>query len=312
MGNDLTPADKWVTATAAEWWDYLKNEKIYSSHTIIAYQIDLLAFFRFAAEHCGGRVSRAVLKDFSTQDFRGWLAARSRSDLEASSTARALSVVRSFYKFLSRRHRLDNAAIAHLRTPKKPKILPRALTKTQVETALDSFSAEPGGGWLALRDRALLMLIYGTGLRISEALSLTRAQAESGDAIIITGKGNKQRMVPILPIVSRLLAEYIRACPAVLEPKDQIFRGEQGKVLNAGVFQKKLREIRRAFGLPESATPHAFRHSFATHLLHNGADIREIQELLGHETIATTQRYTAVDSSYLLNAYMGAHPRAKQ
>lgn len=308
--NNLVPAAKWVMAAAQSWFEYLADEKHYSRHTVTSYQSDLFAFFKFASEYKGGEVTKRTLTDFSRQDFRSWLARRLADDLEPSSTARALSAVRSFYRFLAKREKIENAAITHLRTPKKPKSLPRALSQPQVTTALEG-TLSGDASWIGRRDHALLMLIYGTGLRISEALSITRAQAESGDAIIITGKGNKQRMVPLLPVVRRYLAEYISAYPGTLAANEPIFRGEHGKALNPGVFQKKLRDIRRAFGLPESATPHAFRHSFATHLLHNGADIREIQELLGHETIATTQRYTAVDSSYLLDAYMGAHPRAR-
>lgn len=287
---------------------YLAQHKRASKHTLIAYTQDLTHFFAFLQNHLEQTLDLQRLGGLEARDFRGWLASRA-GDFEASSNARALSSVKSFFRFLEKEEGIKNAAIFHLRSPKIKKSLPKAVSEdkaTEALTAIEALHAD----WTGARDKALLMLLYGCGLRISEALSLTPNMVEGKDSIIITGKGNKQRMVPLLPIVSGAVDNYITQCPHYLDKTSPLFRGRQGSVLQAPVFQKNLRVIRAQLGLPDSATPHAFRHSFATHLLAAGSDLRSIQELLGHASLSTTQRYTHVDTSRLLAAYEKSHPRA--
>jgi integrase/recombinase XerC len=220
-------------------------------------------------------------------------------------------VVRGFFRHLEKGGVLENPAVHHVRTPKLPKSLPKALSEDQSLASLAGVGANHKEEWVTLRDVALLTLIYGCGLRIGEALALTPAQLPEGAlALTLTGKGNKQRMVPILPQVHEAIAAYKKACPFALAPKEPLFKGARGKKLQPAIFQKEIRQLRSALGLPDSATPHAFRHSFATHLLAGGGDLRTIQELLGHADLSTTQRYTKVDHERLLSAYQKAHPRA--
>ncbi len=245
------------------------------------------------------------------RDFRSWLAARHGEGFSATSTARALSVVRGFYRYLEKQNIAENAAIFHVRTPKLPKSLPRSLQETQAITSLDTVGFTQKENWVQLRDVALLTLIYGCGLRISEALGLrVKDLKEDATSLILTGKGNKQRMVPVLPQIHAAITEYKKVCPHLLSEGSILFVGARGKPLQPAIFQKEIRNLRNALGLPESTTPHAFRHSFATHLLAGGGDLRTIQELLGHADLSTTQRYTKVDSERLLSAYAKAHPRA--
>ena len=233
------------------------------------------------------------------------------NDRARSSTARALSVLRSFFRFLERTDRARNDAIGAVRTPRLPHSVPKPVAAGDalaiVAQAGDTTRKKP---WVAARDTALLLLLYGAGLRIDEALSLNEDRAPSGDSLRVLGKGGKERIVPILPAVREAVAAYKRACPYVV-PGGPLFLGARGGRLNAGVVQRELRRIRGALGLPETATPHALRHSFATHLLQAGGDLRAIQELLGHASLSTTQRYTEVDTARLVAVYNDAHPRAR-
>jgi integrase/recombinase XerC len=307
----ILPTDKKLRGHVAAWLDWLGGRKAFSKHTVIAYSIDIRHFMAFINRHAGGEVSVAILKDLSLRDFRSWLAARHAEDFTATSTARALSVVRGFFRYLEKNNVLENPAVHHVRTPKLPKSLPKALSEDQSMAALDMVGAEHKEEWTQLRDVALLTLIYGCGLRIGEALALTPSQLPDGAATLtLTGKGNKQRMVPLLPQVHEAIAAYRKICPYGLAAKEPLFRGTRGKPLQPAIFQKEIRNLRGALGLPDSATPHAFRHSFATHLLASGGDLRTIQELLGHADLSTTQRYTKVDHERLLSAYQKAHPRA--
>jgi integrase/recombinase XerC len=288
--------------------DYLTHNKRASKHTVISYENDLSHFIAFLQEHLGGSVTLKSLKALEARDFRAWLASRA-ANYESTSNARALSSVKSFFRYLEKQDLATNAAIFHLKSPKIKTSLPKAVAEEKAAETL-SVIGNLRGNWTDKRDLALLLLLYGCGLRISEALSLTVGGARGKDTLTITGKGNKQRMVPLLPVVSEAINDYLSHCPQHLEKASPLFVGTQGKVLNPGQFQRTLRNVRRQLNLPDTATPHAFRHSFATHLLAAGSDLRSIQELLGHASLSTTQRYTHVDSARLLSAYEKAHPRA--
>ena len=302
-----------VTANLADvisdWQEWLRHVRRGSEHTLVSYSHDLQHFCAFLSGHLGGRVSVEALARLEAKDIRAWLASRS-GDYESTSTARALSTVKSFYRYLEKQGKLTNAAIFHIRGPKLKKALPKALGVEQSRQALDSIGTQHADAWVNKRDVALLILIYGCGLRISEALSLSYGDIPQGDYVTITGKGNKQRQVPMLPVVKEALGDYVASCPYPFTPATPLFLGKRGKVLDPAIFQLQLRKLRNALNLPESTTPHAFRHSFATHLLAGGGDLRSIQELLGHASLSTTQRYTHVDKTRLMQAYKNAHPRA--
>jgi len=296
----------------SEWFDWLKHEKRSSPHTLIGYSHDIAAFLAFFTEHLGFTPGLRDLAQLRAVDFRSWLARLSQDDKSRATIARRFSTLRSFYRYLERQGVLTNAAVHAVRTPKLPKSLPKALS---VEDALevlelaDDLADEP---WVGKRNRALLMLLYGCGLRIAEALSLDVMDVPQSDTLVVTGKGDKQRIVPVLPQVAKAIATYIKMCPYPMTPDSPLFLGVRGKRLQAGVAQAMVREVRAYLGLPASATPHALRHSFATHLLAGGGDLRTIQELLGHASLSTTQRYTDVDAARLQAVYTHTHPRAKR
>lgn len=296
----------------AAWQSWLTAERRASPHTIAAYGSDLAQFLIFLAEHRGGAPGLADLAALAPTDFRAFLASRAFAAIKHSSSARALSVLRGFYRFLDRRGLAKNAALAAVRTPKLPKSLPKALSIAEADAALDLVPSLARRGWQGKRSLAILMLLYGAGLRIGEALSLTRGEAPlKPGAITITGKGSKSRMVPILPTVAAAIGDYLAVCPYELAREDPLFVGARGQALGPRQVQGEMAKLRALLGLDERATPHALRHSFATHLLGEGADLRAIQELLGHASLSTTQRYTAVDAARLTAVYDKAHPRAK-
>lgn len=296
----------------AEWQSWLTTERRASPHTVAAYGSDLAQFLDFLSEHRGGMPSIGVLGALAPADFRAFLAARAYADIKHSSSARALSVLRGFFRFLDRRGLAKNAALASIRTPKLPKSLPKALSVEEAEATLDLAPSLARQGWQGKRSLAILMLLYGAGLRIGEALSLTRGEAPlKPGAITITGKGNKARMVPILPAVAAAVGDYLAACPYEVKRDAPLFVSARGKALGARQVQGEMAKLRLMLGLDPRATPHALRHSFATHLLEANAGLREIQELLGHASLSTTQRYTAVDAARLTKVYENAHPRAK-
>lgn len=300
--------EKEISVLLAEWLDSLRALKNYSENTRIAYGNDLRQFLAFLMSYEGAEPDLAALAGLDVKTLRAWLAARQREGYSATGTARAVSAVKGFFKYLHRRAGLENPAVTTLRAPKTPKSLPKAVSAGQSLQALEAIQALHEEPWLGLRDAALLGLLYGCGLRIGEALALTRAALTAGDHLVVTGKGNKQRLVPLLPQVKAMLAAYAAQCPYGHAAGDPLFYGQRGKKLNAPVFRRQLQQLRAVLGLPETATPHAFRHSFATHLLAGGGDLREIQELLGHASLTTTQRYTEVDKARLLEAYKDAHP----
>jgi integrase/recombinase XerC len=296
------------------WLEWLAHQKRHSPATVKAYRTDLSGFLQFCAGHLGDPPDPGALLALTAADFRAWLAAQHRRGLARRSTARALAAVRGFYRFLDRQHGRHNPAAAALRTPRLEQRLPRPLSPPQIDVLLD----EPGDAelapWVVRRDLALLLLLYGAGLRIGEALGLERGAVGDAPAALgsltVTGKGSKQRLVPILPTVAEALADYIQACPYPLSGTAPLFVGVRGKRLQSAVVRRRMQHLRRLAGLPENATPHALRHSFATHLLAGGADLRVIQELLGHASLSTTQGYTAVEGERLIKLYHRAHPRA--
>ncbi|MEH6632398.1 MAG: tyrosine recombinase XerC [Halopseudomonas aestusnigri] len=313
-GLDLTPipwADD-VHEAFEGWLRWHATEKRSSDHTLEAYGHDIRSFLLFLADHRGQITSLATLNGLQTRDFRSWLAARAGQELSKTSTARSLSAVRGFYKWLNRRDLIDNHALDILRTPKRPQTVPKALTKNEAKRVMEESPSLQEDGWVGLRDQAVLLLLYGCGLRISEALSLNQEDAPNKDQDVfrILGKGQKERLVPILPIVKEAIETYQAACPFSRSPNDALFLGVKGKRLSARIIQLQTQKLRGVLGLPETATPHALRHSFATHLLANGGDLRAIQELLGHASLSTTQRYTDVDADELLKVYDKAHPSA--
>ena len=302
-----------LAAEIARWRRWLRHERRASPHTVAAYDRDLAAFLRFLTEHLGGAPSLAKLGRLGRADFRGWLARRAGAGLSAASTARALSVVRGFFRYLARHRGLGNAALAAVATPRLPRPVPKALSAAEAADALDAVGDLAERPWIAKRDRALLTLLYGCGLRIGEALALNRADApRAGASLVVTGKGNKQRAVPVLPVVAAAIDDYLAVCPFGGGPEAPLFVGARGARLGPRRVQGRLQDLRALIGLPALATPHALRHSFATHLLAGGGDLRAIQELLGHASLSTTQRYTEVDSAALLRVYEAAHPRARR
>ena len=288
---------------------WLGQMKRASRHTLTSYEHDLAQLGAFLQADLGKKPILSDLLALQPRDFRRWLASR-QPDYAARSNARALSAVRSFYKYLHKQGLGDNAAISHIRSPRIGKILPKSISEPQAAELLHAAATQPTTHWQCLRDAALFTLIYGCGLRISEALSLHCGELIGKETIIVTGKGNKQRMLPVLPTVQQAIAAYMAACPYAASPNRAAFIGARGKPLDAAVAQRSLRILRQTLGLSEHTTPHALRHSFATHLLSAGADLRAIQELLGHASLSTTQRYTHVDAQRLLAAYETAHPRA--
>ncbi len=309
--NDY-PVARDLRTAISEWRDWLAHERRMSPHTMDGYTRDLMGALSFFSEHLGGPPSLLDLEGLKPADFRAWLAMRAGRYLARSSTARALSTLRGFFKFLDRRGLAHNAAIGVLRTPKVPKSVPKALDQADALLTVESFADVASEPWIAKRDIALALMLYGCGMRIGEALALTREQAPKGQAMVITGKGNKQRVAPVLPVVVEAVKDYLDACPHFIDADEPLFVGARGGPLNPGVAQRQMRRVRALLGLPDTVTPHALRHSFATHLLAGGGDLRTIQELLGHASLSTTQRYTDVDAERLVTVYRDAHPRARR
>ena len=311
------PIAKADTQAALEaWLGYLTAERDLAEKTREAYARDLTAFLRFLRDHLGGPASLDDLKALEPRDFRSYLAARRRDGLSGRSLSRALSAIRMFFRYLDRKGVLSNDAVRAITAPKVPHGVPKPLS---VDSAR-AVAADPAAGlpptapdWVLARDAAVLTLLYGSGLRVSEALGLTRAEAPVGgrDMLRIKGKGGKERAVPVLPVAQDAVARYLELCPFALAPTGPLFVGVRGKRLSPRLIQLLMQRLRAALDLPETATPHALRHSFATHLLGNGADLREIQELLGHASLSTTQIYTEVDTAYLMKVYAESHPRAR-
>jgi integrase/recombinase XerC len=304
LGADLERA-------VAQWLAHLRHERGHADKTLEAYARDVRQFLTFLGKERGHPPCLADIERLDLKAFRGFLAARRRSGAVSRSLARQLSALRQMFRWLDAQHLVENRAILQLAMPKVPHSVPKPLTVAKAADVVD------GGGqaeldWVLARDTAVLLLLYGCGLRIAEALSITRKDAPSADRDVmrIKGKGGKERLVPVLPVVHEAVARYVALCPYTLKADEPLFRGAKGGPLSPRIIQLSMERLREVLNLPPTATPHALRHSFATHLLSAGGDLRQIQELLGHASLSTTQAYTEVDRERLLAVYDAAHPRS--
>ena len=303
-----------VKDAAASWLAYLGIERQLSPKTSEAYARDLSQFLAFQAEHGNCLPDLPQLLSLSARDMRAFLAARRGKGVGSRSLSRTLSALRMFYRFLERRGYGKNDAVRAVSLPKIPHSVPKPLTAPKATAVIESadLASPEAEDWIIARDTAVLTLLYGSGLRISEALSLTRREApiKGRDMLRVLGKGGKTRVVPVLPITREAVEAYLDLCPLPLPGDGPLFVGAQGRQLSPRLIQLSIARMRGTLGLPDTATPHALRHSFATHLLGAGADLRAIQELLGHASLSTTQGYTEVDRAHLLKIYTSAHPRS--
>ena len=310
----FAPADSALAAMAQRWLVYLSGERRMSAHTLDAYARDLRQFIVFAAEHFGAAPGLAAFAGLTPADLRAFMSRRRTGGADNRSLLRQLAGLRSFARYIERNGGAKASAFAALRAPKLPRSLPKPLSPQAAceIVGVEARAGEARPDWILARDAAVLGLLYGAGLRISEALAICRRDAPVAglDALTILGKGQKQRSVPVIAPVRRGIEAYLELCPHPLVPEGPLFVGARGGPLSPRLIQLAVERLRGALGLPDSATPHALRHSFATHLLGRGGDLRTIQELLGHASLSTTQLYTAVDSARLLEAYRAAHPRA--
>ena len=296
---------------AVRWQQSLKSERRMAAKTLEAYARDVSQFGQFLRDHLGQPATISDLATLTVSDFRSFMARRRKNGVESRTLARQLSAIRSFFRFAERNRHFSNAALSALRSPKLSHAVPKPLNikAARQVAAADVLSTEETPKWLEARDRAVLTLLYACGLRISEAIGLTLSQSKN-TPLVITGKGGKTRIAPVLPRVREVLNSYIELCPFPLKPSEPMFRGIRGGPLNARNIQLLIERMRGALNLPDTATPHALRHSFATHLLGNGADLRVIQELLGHASLSSTQIYTEVDRAHLLEQYRKAHAQS--
>jgi integrase/recombinase XerC len=295
----------------SRWRRHLSSERRLAAKTLDAYSRDARQFLSFLTAHLGGSPKLADLKTLTTTDIRAFMAARRNQGAGSRTLARGIAGVRSLVRFLEKEGSANGAALRAIRPPRQKKSLPKPLAPIAARNVIDAANSLDDEPWVAARDAAVLALLYGSGLRISEALGLKRNEAPDADRTLrIRGKGGKERVVPVLPVVAEAIADYLRRCPYVGPPTGPLFIGARGGPLKARIVQRALERMRGALGLPETATPHALRHSFATHLLANGGDLRTIQELLGHASLSTTQIYTEVDTDRLMAVYRSAHPRA--
>ena len=300
-----------INSIVKEWQAYLELQKNYSKNTKEAYLNDLKAYFTFISNYSEKSVNLKSISLVDIRLIRSWLSDRRFADYTASSTARALSSVKSFYKYLEKTRNIVCHSIYAVSSPKKAKPLPKALSKEDTLFSLDKVASLSETRWIDLRNRSLLTLIYASGLRISEALSLTKQHIKETEYIKVIGKGNKERLVPWINNVKKLILEYLEELPHTIGENEPIFKTKTGKVLHRCNFNSELVKLRRIYGLPEHLSSHSFRHSFATHLLENGADLRAIQELLGHKSLSTTQKYTKINLTHLESVYNKSHPEAK-
>lgn len=282
-----------------------------ASNTCTAYRQDLQGFVTFMGTHLGGATGLGPLKRLTPADMRAWMAHERGRGVSGRSLARSLSAVKSFYRWFAERDGFEPTAILAIRAPKFQKKLPRPLTEEAALAMLDTVELQAQKDWVSARDVAVVTLLYGCGLRISEALSLKGKDAPLPEVLRITGKGGKERIIPVLDGARRAVEQYCKLQPFDVRPEDALFRGVRGGPLNARQISKAMETARLQLGLPATATPHAMRHSFATHLLEAGGDLRAIQELLGHASLSTTQTYTAVDTAHLMDIYSKAHPRGE-
>ncbi len=319
----IKPDDKWdidldpilgnntVAKAYRDYLTYIRVEKRYSPHTVQGYQRDLTDFLRFLNTHLGEPADAKALSTLKAMDFRSWLARMAQKDLAKTSIARSLSAMRSWYRWMERNNILSNPAVKSVRTPKLPRAIPKPVGAIDAKDLIALSETLYKEDWQGKRDMAVFTLLYGCGLRISEALNLNCDDWDKSPTITVMGKGGKERRIPLLPIVQEAIDDYLRLCPWDKDAKAPLFRAKKGGRLSPRQIQLSLQKMRPLLGLPDTATPHALRHAFATHLLSGGGDLRSIQELLGHASLVSTQRYTEVDKDRLLGAYNAAHPRAR-
>jgi integrase/recombinase XerC len=301
-----------AAALLSHWIAHLRDERRFADNSLDAYQRDVAAFLHFLADHLGGEPSASDLAQLEPRDLRAYLAHRRQGDdaLSDRSISRALAAIRSFYRYLERRHGVANARLSLVRGPRLKRLLPRPVSEDGVRALMADAQAAASDAWLGARDAALITLIYAAGLRISEALALSGADRPLPAALRIVGKGGKERIVPILEAAREAVARYAALCPYALDEDAPLFRAARGGAMTPRMAQAVIQLLRDHLGLPPSTTPHALRHAFATHLLANGGDLRAIQELLGHESLSTTQGYADVEAKKILQLYRRAHPRA--
>ncbi|MEX0954634.1 MAG: tyrosine recombinase XerC [Rhizobiaceae bacterium] len=312
MAEFIVTAKPDLAAARGQWLDALAAERRMAPLTVEAYERDTRQFLAFLTGHLGSPPGLADIADLRAFDLRGFLAARRNDGVGARTLGRGLAGIRSLLRFLERRGLASAAGATAIRAPRMPKSLPKPLTAEDARKAISAGEQLAEEPWIAARNAAVLTLLYACGLRISEALGLSADQiSERSEPVLrVTGKGGKTRLVPVLPAAMAAIGEYRRLCPHALQSGKPLFRGARGGPLAPAIIQREMKKLRSALGLPDSATPHALRHSFATHLLGRGGDLRAIQELLGHASLSTTQIYTGVDTERLLAAYDAAHPRA--
>jgi integrase/recombinase XerC len=306
----MTPLSPARAEALEAWLGHLKSLDGLAGATLAAYRADVLGFLAFLAAHSGGEGGIGSLGRLGVSDMRAWMAHERGRGLSPRSLARALSSVKSFIRWLAEREGFDPTAVLSTRAPKYSRKLPRPLSEEAAQEVIDRIELQASAPWAGLRDVAVATLLYGCGLRISEALSLSGGDLPLGDVLRIRGKGGKERIVPVIPAAREAVARYAMACPHPLGKAGPLFRGVRGGPLSPRLVAGAMAAVRRQLGLPASATPHALRHSFATHLLNAGGDLRAIQELLGHASLSTTEAYTAVDTARLLEVYERSHPKA--
>lgn len=294
----------------AAWLTHLKALDGRAEATVEAYRADVAGFLGFLAEHSGGEGGLAALGGLRVSDMRAWMAHERARGLSARSLARALSAVKAFVRWVADREGFDPTAVLSIRAPKYTRKLPRPLSEDAAKAVIDTVELQAREPWVALRDAAVVTLLYGCGLRISEALALRAGDLPLGETVRVRGKGGKERIVPVVPAAREAVARYAAASPFSPAPQEPLFRGVRGKPLGQRQIARVMEQVRLQLGLPATATPHALRHSFATHLLNAGGDLRAIQELLGHASLSTTEAYTAVDTARLMEVYERAHPKA--
>lgn len=303
----ISPA---LSDALARWLDHQRALAGAAEHTLKAYQTDVLGFLSFMTGYNGDAQGLGAIAQVNIRDMRAWMAHERGRSVGARSLARSLSAVKSFYRWLAEREGFEATAVLSTRAPKFQAKLPRPLAPDAAATMIDTVELQAREPWVAARDSAVVTLLYGCGLRISEALGLTGADLPLPEVLRITGKGGKERIVPVIDAARTAVADYCKHCPHMIGPDTPLFRGVRGGALSPRAIQKVMEQARMQLGLPATATPHAMRHSFATHLLGAGGDLRAIQELLGHASLSTTQAYTAVDAARLMEVYDKAHPKA--
>ena len=294
------------------WISHLSNIKRLSQNSVVSYKNDLSKFFTFFEDFTEKNIGLKDIENIKISEFRSFLTFRRNSEISSNSIARNISALKSFFSYLIKNNKIKESSVFNLKSPKLKKSLPRPIN-IELTIQVIKYSAEiENEKWIGLRNKAILLLLYGCGLRISEALSLNYDDVQNEDHILIKGKGEKERIVPMMPYIKRGIDNYLEACPREIASGEALFIGKRFSRLSPRIIQYALEKIRKALSLPETATPHALRHSFATHLLDSGGDLRTIQELLGHSSLSTTQKYTKVETSKLLETYKKSHPLAKK